>query len=377
MSQHIECTNSKYMELALELAKKGKGQVAPNPCVGAVITKGNLILGQGWHKIYGGPHAEIEAIQDAISRGHNLEGSTLWVTLEPCNHYGKTPPCTEAILKHKIKKVIIGTKDPNPRVKGGGIDFLKQHGVEVEVGIKEKECRELIKDFITWTIDQRPYIYLKLAQSLDGKIATRDGDSKWITCKKSRELVHKIRSRVNSILIGGNTFYKDNPKLTVRIKGEDKIQPRAIILTSRLPDPDSGYYLLKNRPEDTIFWTNTSQDLKKIKALEKKGISVWCIDSKDSKLNLKKAFQRLFKEKKCYYVMCEGGSILAQTLINQNLVDEFYLFIAPIILGDERAIPSFSGNIISRIKEAARFEIIESKQIGSDILIHLLPKENT
>lgn len=198
--------------------KKGLGYTAPNPCVGAVITKGEHILGQGYHKRFGEDHAEVAAIKDAIARGHNLEGSTLWVTLEPCNHYGKTPPCTKAILEHKIKRVNIGTLDPNPNVKGGGAEFLRSKGVLVDVGFNHFECKRLIQDFITWNTKKRPYIFLKLAQSLDGKIATKEGDSKWISCEKSREFVHKLRAKVDCILVGGNTFFNDNPRLTPRTK---------------------------------------------------------------------------------------------------------------------------------------------------------------
>ncbi len=374
MSQN-DLINPSFMELAIELATRGRGSVAPNPCVGAVITKGEHILGQGWHRQYGGDHAEVDAIKDALGRGNDIEGATLWVSLEPCNHYGKTPPCTHAILKHKIKRVIVGTKDPNPKVKGGGIDFLRSHGIEVIVGVKQRQCENLIQDFLTWTREERPYIYLKLAQSLDGKIATREGDSKWISCDKSRSFVHELRSKVGAVLIGGNTFYKDDPKLTVRLNGYGDRQPLAIVVTSRL-SKTSEYYLIKNRANQTIFWTQ-NRDEEKIDFLKNKGIEVWIGDTQDGMLDLAPLFKRLFREKKVHYVLCEGGSILANTLVRSGLVDELFLFIAPIILGDEYAKSSFSGGVTPKIKDSFKFEIINVRQIDSDILINLLQKRQT
>ncbi len=365
--------NKKFMDLAIELAEKGKGQTAPNPCVGAVITKENKILGKGYHKKYGGPHAEVEAIDDALSKGHNLEGSTLWVTLEPCNHYGKTPPCTNAILRYKIKKVKIGTKDPNPNVCGGGAEYLRGNGVDVEIGICEDECRFLINDFITWNNKQRPYIYLKLAQTIDGKIASKSGDSKWISCEKSREMVHSLRERVDAILVGGNTFYKDNPKLTPRLTSKNKKDPYAIILTSNLPDPDANFYLLQKRPTKTIFFTTDTVSEEKIKRLQDRGVKIFPLYKTAQGVNIEDGFKWLFSELNVYYVLCEGGGKLANTLLNSNLVDELFLFVAPIVIGDDSAISSFSGNDIGKISDAKRLSVRGVKIVDRDVLIHLTP----
>ena len=327
---------SKFMELAISLAKKGMGYTAPNPCVGAVITKGNTILGQGYHRRCGEDHAEVAAIKDAISKGHDLKDSTLWVTLEPCNHHGKTPPCTHAILKHNIKEVNIGTLDPNPNVKGGGAEFLKSKGVIVDIGFNEIQCKNLIRDFITWHKKKRPYIFLKLAQSLDGKIATTSGDSKWISSQKSREFVHNLRAKVDCILIGGNTFFNDNPKLTPRIETNEKKDPFAAIITSRLPGPDSEYYLINSRPKKTIFIT-TESDEKRIKGLQKKGVSIFFVKRENGNIDFYQVLSKLFSDLNCYYILCEGGGRLAQSLVKNKLADEIFLFIAPIILGDDRA----------------------------------------
>lgn len=370
---HENPKKSKFMELAISLAKKGMGYTAPNPCVGAVITKGNTILGQGYHKRYGEDHAEVAAIKDALSKGYDIKDSTLWVTLEPCNHYGKTPPCTHAILEHNIKKVNIGTLDPNPNVKGGGAEFLKSKGVIVDIGFNEIQCKNLIRDFIVWNKKKRPYIFLKLAQTLDGKIATEKGDSKWISSQKSREFVHNLRAKVDCILIGGNTFFNDNPKLTPRIEAKEKKDPFAAIITSKLPDPDSEYYLIKSRSKKTIFIT-TESDYEKIKGLQKKGVKIIHTEKKNEYINLYQELSKLFSDLNCYYVLCEGGGRLAQSLVKNKLADEIFLFIAPIILGDDRARSSFSGNTISKIKDAHKFDIIDYRKIDTDLLIHLIPK---
>ena len=370
---HENPKKSKFMELAISLAKKGMGYTAPNPCVGAVITKGNTILGQGYHKRYGEDHAEVAAIKDALSKGYDIKDSTLWVTLEPCNHYGKTPPCTHAILEHNIKKVNIGTLDPNPNVKGGGAEFLKSKGVIVDIGFNEIQCKNLIRDFIVWNKKKRPYIFLKLAQTLDGKIATENGDSKWISSQKSREFVHNLRAKVDCILIGGNTFFNDNPKLTPRIEANEKKDPFAAIITSRLPDPDSEYYLINSRPKKTIFIT-TESDYEKIKGLQKKGVKIIHTEKKNGYINFYQELSKLFSDLNCYYVLCEGGGRLAQSLVKNKLADEIFLFIAPIILGDDRARSSFSGNTISKIKDAHKFDIIDYRKIDTDLLIHLIPK---
>ncbi len=384
----FECNkNSKFMKLAIALAKRGKGLTAPNPCVGAVITKDGKIVGKGWHRIYGGPHAEVEAIKDAISKGKDLKGSTLWVTLEPCNHYGKTPPCTKAILECGIKEVNIGVLDPNPNVKGGGAEFLRSKGIKVNIDINKEECKQLIEDFIVWNTFKRPYIYLKLAQTLDGKIATREGDSKWISCEKSREFVHGLRARVDGVLIGGNTFFNDNPRLTPRIEKDEKKDPLAIIVTSRLPEAHADYFLISKRPEKTVFITSNSHDKKKIYSLEQRGITV--LEAKKEQkdfspttigqipfFDLTRPLKWLFSEKKCYYILCEGGGFMAQSLVSSNIVDEIFLFISPIVIGDVNARPSFSGSTISKIQDAYKFNILDMKKMDRDVLLHLVPKKS-
>lgn len=221
-----------YMEKALKLAERGEGKVNPNPKVGAIVVKNNKIIGEGYHKYFGGPHAEIYALREA---GERAKGATIYVTLEPCSHYGKTPPCAESIVKMGISKAIIAMKDPNPLVEGRGIDILKQNGIEVVTGIMEKESKKLNEVFIKYITKKKPFVVLKTASTLDGKIATKTGESKWITGEEARYKVHQIRNDLSGIMVGIGTIIKDNPLLTTRIEGGRS--PRAIIVDSNLRIP--------------------------------------------------------------------------------------------------------------------------------------------
>ena len=366
--------NTYFMERAIELARRGWRKTCPNPCVGAVITRAGDILGEGWHKEYGGPHAEIEAIEDAKKRGHTLEGATLWVTLEPCNHHGKTPPCTHAILKNGITRVVVGAIDPNPCVEGGGVSFLRGHGLEVITGVKEDRCKELIRDFRVWSTEKRPYVILKLAQTLDGKIATRTGDSRWVSCPSSRERVQELRKGVDAVLIGANTFFKDDPRLTVRARENKLKQPLAIVITSRIPPMDKDFYLLSTRPSQTLFWIPQDRALP-WRPWRDKGIEVWEIPlCGEGKIDLKKAMERIFQEKKCYHILCEGGGMLAQSLVQCDLVDELQVFISPKTLGDVQGVSPFSGAEIEKMKDAVRWRIWEYEKVGMDLWIRLFPE---
>ncbi len=363
-----------FMERALELARKGKGRTPPNPCVGAVITRGGEILGEGWHRFYGGPHAEIEAISDARAKRHNIKGATLWVTLEPCNHQGKTPPCTHAIVEEGINKVVIGSLDPNPLVKGGGAQFLKNKGIEVITGVKKEKTEELIRDFKVWILKKRPYVILKMAQTLDGKIATRDGDSRWVSCASSRDMVHILRNSADAIMIGAKTLLKDNPRLTIRRKGKSvKKHPLAIVVGTTPPPLQKRLFLLSDRIKETLFWTN-NRDPSQWQKWREKGLDVWELPlTEGNHIDLAKGLSRLFEEKKCYYLVCEGGGVLAGSLIKQAIVDELQLFISPKLLGDERAMNSFVGINIFSMKSALLWDIVDTKRIGRDLWMRLFP----
>lgn len=368
---------SLFMAQAISLARRAKGKTCPNPCVGAVITAGDEIIGQGYHKAYGQNHAEVEAIMDARATGCDLSQCTLYVTLEPCNHQGKTPPCTKAIVDSGIKKVVIGAKDPNQNVSGGGAAFLSQSGVHVTCGIEEQKCLDLIADFNTWQKTSRAYLYLKMASTLDGRIATRSGHSQWVTSDISRKSVQELRSKVGAVIVGGNTFYQDNPRLNCRIAGSQK-QPLAIIVTSRLPSPDSDFYLIRQRAQETIFWTDREiSQSKQAQRLKDVGCEVTGLSKTLSGLDLEQGLTLLRQEKNVYYALCEGGSKLSLGFLEAKLADEIWHFIAMKIIGDSQATPVFQGRTPQTMDKSLDLRLSESRIIGNDILLKLFQKITT
>ena len=361
-----------FMLRAISLAEHGRGKTAPNPCVGALITRRGEIVAESWHKSPGGKHAEVGALEQARQNGVDLASCTLWVTLEPCNHLGKTPPCTRAILDAGIDHVIAGVRDPNQKVAGGGLDYLRKVGIKVEEGVAEPECLDSIRDFITWQQKSRPYVYLKLASTLDGKIATRYGTPLAISCEQSWLRVHELRSRVQAVLVGGNTFYADDPGLTARTPQEVERQPLAVVATSRLPSVDDNQKLLSKRPQETIFLTlaETKQEDRK-KALLDRGATVWELSESDAGMDIATALKRLYKEYNCYYLLCEGGGTLALSLFEQGLVDKFFHILTPRILGDEKAIDLFSGSRETDLQNKSCLRILNQERVGNDLWLTL------
>ena len=374
---------------AVEIARQSRWQTAPNPCVGALLVKKGEIVASGWHKGPGQPHAEIEALRNAALKGIEPAECTMVVTLEPCRHYGKTPPCTEAVLKAGIRHVIIGALDPNPEASGGA-DILSAAGVQVETGIALDECLDLIDDFTTWQTTDLPYTLLKLASTLDGRIATRTGHSQWVSSPESRKLVHILRGMVQAVIVGGNTFYKDDPQLTCRLDDScthPAHQPLAVIVTSRLPDADDGYFLLRERPESTIFWTSVEAAAgKKAEALRRKRIRVFGLpyarpaqvgvqaaEPEPSGLNLGIGLRYLRKEHNCFYVLCEGGGRLSLSLLQAELVQEMHLHLSPKVLGDNAASPLFDGLAPLRMDDALPLRILDMGISGGDAVITLRP----
>ena len=362
---------SDFMLQAVHLALKGKGYTAPNPSVGAVVVSGEMVLGRGWHKAYGQAHAEVEAINDALVRHPDLSSCTLYVTLEPCNHQGKTPPCTEAILDAGIKHVVVGTRDPNPEVAGEGASYLRSRGIKVTLDVEEQRCRDLIADFELFRKTSRAYVYLKTASTLDGRIAARTGHSKWVTSGTSRMMVHELRSRVGAVLIGGNTFYRDDPALTCRTARASR-QPLAVILTTRLPDPDHNLYLLRHRAEQTVFLTDrqraSSPAAKKLSSL---GCTIMGLKPKKDGLDLEEGLIRLRQELGIHYVLCEGGGLLSLSLVQQGLADEIWAFVALKMLGDDQAVAMVRGRKVERMDQALSFRLAEMKSLESDIWLKM------
>lgn len=370
-----------FMLQAVEVAGQGRWTATPNPCVGALIlSSADEVLAEGYHHAYGQPHAEVNALEAAGQKGLDLWDATLLVTLEPCAHKGNTPPCTEAVLASGIKKVVVGCLDPNPQAAGGA-EVLRQAGLDVEVGVAEQECKDLIADFMTWQTTALPYTILKLASTLDGRIATRTGHSQWISAGDSRKEVHKLRRHMGAIIVGGNTFYQDNPRLTCRPQEDEPAvvkQPLAVVVTSRLPPAEGAFNLLRERPEDTIFWTTVAAAASpKAEALRKRGVRIYGLPLKPRggstrvALDLGSGLEMLRNEFGCYYTMCEGGGKLGTSLLEDGMAHELHLHYSPKILGDGEATSLFDGRGPSQMDEAIPLHILETRLCGSDIIIKL------
>lgn len=355
--------DEKYMKLAIELAKKGTGKVNPNPLVGAVIVKNGKVIGQGYHKKYGGNHAEVEAINNSTE---SVEGSTIYVTLEPCFHYGKTPPCVNKLISSKISRVVIGSLDPNPLVSGKSIDKLKQVGIEVNVGVLEEECFKLNEVFMKYIKTKTPYVVLKSAVSLDGKIATKTGESKWITGETSRLKVHELRNELRAIMVGVNTVIKDNPSLTCNIKyGRNPIR---IIVDSNLRIPLDSKILKTSHNYKTIIATTENADLKKRSLIEEHGAEVLIIKSLDNKVDLSNLMIKL-GELKIDSILLEGGGELNYSAFKAEIIDKVMLFIAPKILGGRDSKTCIEGEGIDLLNEAYKISDLKTEILDRDILI--------
>ncbi len=363
--------DDKYMKRVLELAAKGKGRTSPNPMVGAVIVKSGRIIAEGYHRKAGTPHAEVVALKKA---GAKAKGATLYVNLEPCCHTDKkTPPCTKAIIQSGIGKVVIAIKDPNPKVSGRGIRELGKAGIMAETGIMKLEAQELNKAFIKFITKKKPFVILKIAQSLDGKIATAKGESKWITGKKARNLVHKLRNEVDAVLVGINTVKKDNLSLDCRIRGGRN--PYRVIVDSRLQIPLNSK-VLRHKDAKTIVATTKKGSKNKIASVKKRGAHVLIIDSPIRKktstkvsngVNLKSLMKALGKLD-ISSVMIEGGSSINASALADGIVDNLMIFIAPMIIGGTDSILSIGGKSPASLSKALRMKNIHVKKIGEDIL---------
>jgi diaminohydroxyphosphoribosylaminopyrimidine deaminase / 5-amino-6-(5-phosphoribosylamino)uracil reductase len=359
------------MKKALELAGKGKGFTSPNPCVGAVVVKDGRIIGEGYHRGPGLAHAEVEALESAKagSTGSGIEGATLYVTLEPCNHFGKTPPCTHKIIKSKIKKVIIGCKDPNPFVSGGGIKYLRENGVEVEQSLMQQEAQDLIEDFI-WYVEHNktPFVILKSASTLDGTTGTRTGDSKWITNGDSRAFAHQLRHEVDAILIGSGTLQSDNPSLTARIENFKSKNPFRVILDTHLIISENARVLTQDSPGRTIIVTHPGSPEEKKSVLRDIGANILEVPLKNNRLDLKELMVRL-GEMSVLSVMIEGGATVAGAALQAKIVNKLMLFIAPKILGGNDGKPVFNVKGPEYIKDAIEITRMKLARFGDDILV--------
>lgn len=357
--------NVKYMKRALELAKNGIGYVNPNPLVGAVIVKNDKIIGEGWHAFYGGPHAEVNAFKNAAQ---DAEGAEMYVTLEPCSHYGKTPPCAEAIIRHKIKKVIVALEDPNPEVAGRGIQMLKDSGIEVVVGELEEECRSINEIFLKFITTRFPFCLLKTAMTLDGKIAAKTGDSKWVTNEASRDYVHQLRHRMAAIMVGVNTVIKDNPHLNTRLKNGEGSDPIRIIIDSSARIPLEANVLNHSSKAHTIIAATERADKEKLKQLEQKGAEIILTPFQDKRVDLKYLMQEL-GARKIDSVLLEGGSELNYSALEAGIVDKVNVFIAPKFIGGSEAKTPVGGDGKMVMQDAVMLSHTKVRQFGEDVMI--------
>ena len=352
-----------YMRLALEEAKKGIGKVSPNPMVGAIIVKDEKIIGSGFHEYFGGAHAEINAFKDAKE---SVEGGTMYVTLEPCSHYGKTPPCADKIIEKKIRRVVIGTLDPNPLVSGKGVNKLTDAGIEVSVGVLEKECKKANEIFMKYIKYKKPFVVMKCAMSIDGKICTKYGESKWITGEKAREYVHETRSKLSAIMVGVDTVIKDNPQLTSRI--DNGRNPIRIIVDSTLRIPLKSNVLVDKYKDKTIIATTSSADKEKIDYIENLGIKVLIISEKEKRVDINELMNRL-GEMNIDSVLLEGGGTLNFTAFKEKIVDKVQVYIAPKIIGGSLAQTPVEGVGIDKLNEAFSLRELKIEMLDKDIFI--------
>lgn len=347
------------MSRALELAAKGKGQTSPNPMVGAVVVSGGKIVGEGYHKKAGTDHAEIVALKKA---GKKSVGATLYVNLEPCSHTGKTGPCTESVISAGIRRVVYASNDPDKRVSGKGADKLRRAGIKVTSRILAREAEQLNECYLFSQRHQRPFVILKLAQSLDGRIATSTGDSKWISSDDCRRLVHALRSEVDAVVVGAETVRRDNPKLTVRhVKGRS---PYRIVLVGKSPIPTTRHILSDNTDHKTIVAVTKSEALTQpLNRIKKHGVDIWKLPGKGNQVD-PKAFLREADRRSIRSILVEGGSAIATSFLQQKLVDKLILITAPRLIGDGQN--SVGDLRISRIADSISFDRESRFELGGD-----------
>lgn len=365
----------KYMRRAIELAKKGSGHVNPNPLVGAVIVRDGEIIGEGYHECYGQLHAERNAIANAKKRGNSLEGSTIYVTLEPCCHYGKTPPCTEAIIEEKIARVVVGSDDPNPLVSGKGFQMLREKGIEVIPHFLKEECDAMNHVFFHYIRTGTPYVAMKYAMTMDGKIACYTGDSKWVTGEESRAHVQTLRNHYKGIMAGIGTVLADDPMLNCRIEGGR--DPIRIIADSHLRIPMDSQLVRTAGQQPLIIACLPDADEEKAAQLQEKGIEVLRIPgvtTADITEEQKEVISLpvLMKElgaRKIDGILLEGGGQLNESALQAGIVDRIYCYIAPKIFGGAQAKTPVEGQGLTRAADAWQFNRMGMQEFGQDILL--------
>jgi len=355
----------RYMQRALELATRACGRTNPNPVVGAVIVKDGKIIGEGYHKKAGTPHAEIHALNDA---GDEARGATIYVSLEPCSHFGRTPPCAHALVKAGIKRAVIATLDPNPKVAGKGLKILINAGVETTVGILEDEAVRLNEVFFKYIQTGQPFVSLKVAMTLDGKIATYNGNSRWITGEDSRQYVHHLRNIYDGIMVGIGTVLMDNPRLNTRLDVDDKRDPVRVIIDGNLDLPLDCNIVKSSKEQRSIVFTSQINNKEKANILTSHGVEIIELGGDPQKLPIEKAIKILGELGICS-LLVEGGAEVNGYIIENELVDKIYWFIASKIVGGRSAPSPIGGKGKDLMSKAVELKSFKIERFGQDICI--------
>jgi diaminohydroxyphosphoribosylaminopyrimidine deaminase/5-amino-6-(5-phosphoribosylamino)uracil reductase len=357
--------DGKYMQRALDLAAQAQGRTSPNPMVGAVVVKDYQVMGEGYHMKAGTPHAEIHALQAA---GDAARNATLYVNLEPCSHYGRTPPCADAIVRAGVKRVVVAGLDPNPQVSGRGLKILQDAGIETVTGVLEQQAQKLNLAFFKYIQTRTPLVSLKVAMTLDGKIATSSGESRWISGETSRKYVHQLRNVYDGIMVGIGTVLKDDPMLNTRLEDEDSRDPVRVIIDSKLDIPRSSNIVKTASQQKTIVFCGQQADDTNKEYLQEAGLTVVQLDVDEDKLPLEEVL-RVLGEMEIMTLLVEGGGEINGYLIEKGLIDKVYWFIAPKVVGGREAPTPVGGRGIPQLKNALLLKWMEIQRFDEDILI--------
>lgn len=366
MSTQFTGQDARWMRRALSLAARGQGRVEPNPMVGCVLVRAGRVVGEGHHRRFGGPHAEVHALRQA---GAKARGATAYVTLEPCAHFGKTPPCADALVEAGVARVIAAQTDPFPEVAGRGFRKLRRAGIQVDTGLLAVEARELNAPFLTRVLLRRPYVILKWAQSADGKIATPSGDSKWISGAESRQLVHRLRARLDAVMVGSGTVLADDPQLTARDVPVRRVA-RRVVFDSRLVTPLSARLVATARQWPTLILTTPAANARKRLQLEQAGVQVVTCRQRNSRVDVADALRRL-SAMAMTSVLVEGGGQLLGSFRDAGLLDEAWVFTAPVVLGGSDAASACAGDGAVSVAQGLHALSVRHRVVGRDALMQL------
>lgn len=363
----------KMMKKAIRLAEKARGRTSPNPLVGAILVSGNEVIGRGYHKRAGEDHAEVVAIKNAEKRGYQVAGSTMYVTLEPCPIQGQTPPCTDLLIQKEIGRVTIGLTDPNPKVNGKGVETLQGTGIEVSAGLLAEEIRRQNEIFVKHITTRMPFVAIKIAMGLDGKVATRTYDSRWISSAESRKMVHQLRNQYDCVLTGIGTVLHDDPLLNCRLDTRDRRDPVRAILDSHLKIPLDSRIVQSAGQIRTIIFTAMDADERKGDVLKRRSVEIIEVESDEYGLSLGQILKMLY-EKEITSVLVEAGPRVVTSLLRQNLFDKLLFFVAPLIIGNHGSPPLVEDLDISLVREAKRLLFNTVRRMGADIFIEAYPE---